>query len=280
VNDRADRVTVLVTGSRGYLGTWVVANLEANGFRVHAFDLSLGDDVGDLPEVLRAAENCTAIVHLAAIPHDEAGTPEDIMATNVLGTWHVLLAARAVGAARVVHLSSAMALGVFQSRVMPTTLPIDDDYEASPLSAYSLSKRLGEILCATTSADGGPVTVCLRSTRIVGPDERGHVGAEVEERVTAHDPICDFAAWVDVRDVAEAVHLALTVPLSGHLTCLLAADDTIAALSPRRLRDEVYASVPWRGGDDAETLVLSTMARAMLGWAPRYRWTTEGDTAP
>jgi len=279
MNPPADRGSVLVTGSRGYLGTWVVANLEANGFLVREFDLSLGDEITDLPSVLGAAEDCGAIVHLAAIPHDDAGTPEDIMATNVLGTWHVLLAARAVGAARVVHLSSAMALGVFQSRVLPTTLPIDDDYEASPVSPYSLSKRLGEILCATTSEDAGPLTVCFRSTRIVGPDERSSVGAEVEERVAAHDPICDFAAWIDVRDVAEAVHLALTVPLTGHLTCLLAADDTIAALSPRQLRDEIYPGVPWRGSDDAETLVLSALARAELGWAPRYRWTTEGDAA-
>ena len=208
MNAPADRVSVLVTGSRGYLGGWVVANLEANGFGVREFDLSLGDGIGDLSSVLRAAVNCASIVHLAAIPHDDAGTPEDIMATNVLGTWHVLLAARAVGAARVVHLSSAMALGVFQSRVMPTTLPIDDDYEASPVSAYSLSKRLGGILCATTSADGGPITVCFRSTRIVGPDERSHVGAEVEAQVAARDPICDFAAWIDVRDVAEAVRLS------------------------------------------------------------------------
>jgi UDP-glucose 4-epimerase len=279
MNPPADRGSVLVTGSRGYLGTWVVANLEANGFRVREFDLPLGDEIGDLPSVLRAAENCGAIVHLAAIPHDDAGTPEDIMATNVLGTWHVLLAAKAVGATRVVHLSSAMALGVFQSRVMPTTLPISDDYEASPVSAYSLSKRLGEILCATTSANGGPQTVCFRSTRIVGPDERSHVRAEVEEQVAAHDPICDFAAWIDVRDVAEAVRLALTAPLAGHLTCLLAADDTIAALSPRQLRDEIYPGVPWCGSDDAETLVLSTLAGAELGWAPRYRWTTEGDAA-
>ena len=279
MNGRVDRRPVLVTGSRGYLGTWVVENLEADGFVVREFDLSLGDEIGDLPGVLRAAEDCSAIVHLAAIPHDDVGTPETIMATNVLGTWHVLLAARAVGAGRVIHLSSAMALGVFQSRVLPARLPIDDDYEASPISPYSLSKRLGEILCATTSAGDGPVTVCLRSTRIVGPDERSDIGTEVEERIAAHDPICDFAAWVDVRDVADAVRLALTVPLTGHVTCILAADDTIAGIPPRQLLTEIYGSVPWNGGNDAATLVRSTVARAELGWAPQYRWTGEGDVA-
>lgn len=276
MSNGADRRAVLVTGSRGYLGTWIVDDLSENGFDVREFDLSLGDDVGDLPRVLRAAEGCSAIVHLAAIPHDDVGTPEAIMATNVLGTWHVLLAAKTVGVGRVIHLSSAMALGVFQSRAMPTRLPIDDDYEAAPVSPYSLSKRLGEILCATTAADGGPLTVCFRSTRIVGPDERSSVGAEVGEQVAAHDPICDFAAWIDVRDVAESVRLALTAPIAGHLTCLLAAADTIAAIPPRRLLTDIYSSVPWYGSDDAETLVQGTVARDALGWVPRYRWASEG----
>jgi UDP-glucose 4-epimerase len=276
MNGRSDRGTVLVTGSRGYLGTWVVANLEADGFGVREFDLSAGDDIGDLSVVLRAAEGCLAIVHLAAIPHDDVGTPATIMATNVLGTWHVLLAARAVAAERVIHLSSAMALGIFQSRAMPDRLPIDDDHEARPISPYSLSKHLGELLCAATSADGGPLTVCLRSTRIVGPDERGDVGEEVEKQVATHDPICDYAAWVDVRDVAEAVRLALTMPLAGHLTCLLAADDTIAAVPPRRLLTDIYGSVSWNDANDAETLVRSTLARDELGWVPRYRWADRG----
>ena len=276
MSDRADRTTVLVTGSRGYLGTWIVDDLEANGFDVREFDLSLGDDIGDLPGVLRAAENCSAIVHLAAIPHDDVGTPETIMATNVLGTWHVLLAARTAGAGRVVHLSSAMALGVFQSRVMPSRLPLDDDYEASPISPYSLSKRLGEILCAATSDDGGPLTVCLRSTRIVGPDERSSVGAEVEGQFAAHDPICDFGAWIDVRDVAEAVRLALTAPLARHITCILCADDTVAALPPGQLLTDIYRDVRWSGDDNTETLVRGTVARDELGWVPRYRWASEG----
>ena len=120
-----------------------------------------------------APPNCSAIVHLAAIPHDDAGTPEAIMATNVLGTWHVLLAAksRRRRASRSTSRAPWPSASSSPGRC-PRRLPIDDDYEASPVSPYSLSKRLGEILCATTRADGGPLTVCFRSTRIVGPDER------------------------------------------------------------------------------------------------------------
>lgn len=279
MNDRFDRGRILVTGSEGYLGRSVGARLASEGFDVREFDLARGDDVLDLPGVLRAADGCSAIVHLAAIPHDDAGTPEAIMATNVLGTWHVLLAARAVRAERIVHLSSAMALGIFQSSVLPDVLPIDDHHAARPVSPYSVSKWLGEILCATVSADDGPLTVCLRSTRIVSPDDRAQVGAEVEARVAARDPICDYAAWIDLRDVADAVRLALTAPLSGHVTCLLAADDTVAAISPHELATEVYGGVPWAGDDDTEALVRSSLARSELGWAPRHRWASEQDAA-
>jgi UDP-glucose 4-epimerase len=51
-------------------------------------------------------------VHLAALAHDSAGSPEQIMAVNVLGTWHVLLAAEAAGAGRVVSFSSAQVFGI------------------------------------------------------------------------------------------------------------------------------------------------------------------------
>lgn len=46
-------------------------------------------DLLDHAAVRRAADGCAAIVHLGAIPNDNAGSPEQIMAVNVLGTWHV-----------------------------------------------------------------------------------------------------------------------------------------------------------------------------------------------
>jgi UDP-glucose 4-epimerase len=47
----------------------------------------------------------TPLVHLAAENGDHA-PPERVMATNLLGTWHVLLAARTAGVRRVVVFSS------------------------------------------------------------------------------------------------------------------------------------------------------------------------------
>lgn len=103
---------ILVTGHRGNVGAPVADFLADSGHEVVGFDLADGPDLLDLAAVRYAAAGCTAIVHLAALAHDTAGSPEQIMAVNVLGTRHVLLAAEAAGVTRVVYFSSAQVLGI------------------------------------------------------------------------------------------------------------------------------------------------------------------------
>ena len=54
-----------------------------------------------------AMRGSDAAVHAGALAHDSAGSPTDIVATNLLGTWHVLVAAETYGLSRVVCFSSA-----------------------------------------------------------------------------------------------------------------------------------------------------------------------------
>ena len=103
---------ILVTGHRGQVGGPVSALLVRLGHEVVGFDRVDGDDLLDPAAVRRAAAGCAAVVHAGALAHDTAGTPEDIMAVNVLGTWHVLLAAEAAGAGRVVYFSSGQVFGL------------------------------------------------------------------------------------------------------------------------------------------------------------------------
>ena len=91
---------VLVTGHRGNVGGPVARQLTSLGHDVTGFDLADGDDLLDLAQVKAAAVGCSAVVHLGAVAHDSLGSPEQIMAVNVLGTWHTLLAAEQAGAHR------------------------------------------------------------------------------------------------------------------------------------------------------------------------------------
>jgi len=272
-------VRVLVTGDRGRVGTVVAAELRSRGHDIAGFDAAGGDDVRDPAAVRRAAAGCRAVVHLAALAHDTAGTPEDIMAVNVLGTWHVLQAAAEAGVERVVHFSSAQALGIAEGERPPDYLPIDDAHPLRASRPYGLSKRLTEELCEGFTDRTGIPTVCLRPVWVC--DQA--IYRRVEDRWRADpssewEPFWEFGAHVDIGDVADAAALALTRPAAGHVRLLLAADDAWTTAPSREMARRLLPDVPWRGGpeydaDPFRSLVDARRAREALGWTPRRRRT-------
>jgi UDP-glucose 4-epimerase len=82
-----------------------------------------------------------------------------------------------------------------------------------------------------------------------------------------------------VRDVADAVDRALTVPLAGHHRMLLCAAD-ISATAPSlvltaRLAPGVPVTDPGRyQADPWAALVDCSAATTTLGWRPAYRWSS------
>lgn len=275
-------VRILITGHRGNVGAPVAQHLAGLGHEIVGFDRADGDDLLDLGQVERAAAGCAAIVHLGALAHDTAGPPEQIMAVNVLGTWHTLLAAEAAGAGRVIHFSSAQALGIAEGERIPDYFPVDDAHPRRAMRPYGLSKCLAEDLCAGHTARTGIPTVSLRPVHVWAPDwYRLRESQWRADPRSEWEPFWEYGAFVDVRDVATAVELAVTVPLTGHHRALLCAAD-IAATRPSldqaaRITPDVtvhdrarYQADPWRA------LVDCSVAEKVLGWRPAYRWSARG----
>jgi nucleoside-diphosphate-sugar epimerase len=152
------------------------------------------------------------------------------MAVNVLGTWHVLLAAEAAAAGRVIHFSSAQVLGIAGGERPPDYLPVSDAHPRRAARAYGLSKVLAEDLCAGFTDRAGIPAVSLRPVMVWDPGM--YQRAEALWRAGPEwTPFWELGAFVDVRDVAGAVQRALAAPLSGHHRALLCAAD-IAATRP------------------------------------------------
>jgi nucleoside-diphosphate-sugar epimerase len=275
-------VRILVTGHRGNVGAPVAAHLERLGHDVAGFDRAGGDDLLDAAAVRAAAAGCAAVVHLGALAHDTAGTPEDIMAVNVLGTWHALLAAEAAGAGRVICFSSAQVLGTAEGERVPDYLPLDDAHPRRAMRPYGLSKALAEDLCAGFTARTGIPTVSLRPVWVWHPGTY----QRVEERWRADPdaewaPFWEFGGFVDVRDVAEAVRLALTVPLAGHHRALLCAADIASTGPSLAMAARLVPGAPVRDpapyrDDPRRALVDCSAAARLLGWRPRYTWAGRG----
>lgn len=219
--------TVLVTGSSGQVGSVVLARLEDAGLLVRGFDLFDGADLRDEQSVRRAACGCDAVVHAGAIAHDRSGTAAEIMATNVLGTWHVLLAAEAARMTRVVYLSSAQVFGFAEGEGTPAYRPVDDAHPLRAARPYGLSKRLAEELCAAWSGRTDIPTVILRPVLILS--DATLAGMTPEQ--------ADLGAFVHVVDVAEAIVQALAVDLDGcHRLTLCGPGDYDTTLARRILQ--------------------------------------------
>jgi len=260
------------------VGAPVVAHLKHLGHDVVGYDRLDGDDLLDSAAVRRAADGCAAVVHAAALAHDSAGSPEDIMAVNVLGTWHVLLAAEAAGARRVVYFSSGQVLGLAEGERLPDYFPVDDAHPRRAMRPYGLSKCLAEDLCAGFTARTGIPTVALRPAWVWDPGMYQRIEAQWQANPASEwTPAWEYGQFVDVRDVADAVQRALDVPMAGHHRMLLCAAD-IAATEPGLVMAGRFApSVPVRDaarfqGDPWRSLFDCSAAARVLGWQPRYQW--------
>ena len=200
------------------------------------------------------------------------------MAVNVLGTWHVLLAAAAAGVSRVISFSSAQVFGIAEGERLPDYFPVDDAHPRRAMRPYGLSKRLGEDLCEGFTRRTGIATICLRPVAVWDEAQYGHVRHQwrIQPR-SEWEPYWEYGAFVDVRDVAAAVEQALTVPLDGHHRALLCAT-SIAATRPSlelaaRLAPHVPVTDPDRyRADPWAALIDCSAAAATLGWRATRQW--------
>ena len=199
---------VLITGAAGALGralrqagTALASHVRltdraaSQGLAAHEEDRPC--NLNDMAGVLAAVEGCDAIVHMGAQSTESSW--DDILQSNIVGTYNVYEAARRQGVKRIVYASSIHAIGYYErTQVVDATMPTRPD------SLYGVSKTFGENLASYYFDKFGIESVCLRiGTSIAEPKDRRHL-----------------ITWISYGDMRRLVQCCLEAPRVGFLVCL------------------------------------------------------------
>ncbi len=218
----------LITGGRGFVGTWLADHLRELGDDVVAIDREVEiTDPSALLEAMSAAAP-DAVYHLAAMTHvgQSWDEPLQVLEVNIMGTAAVLAAARQCGTdPRVLVTSSAEVYGAVTD---PDLLPLDERSPTAPLTPYAASKLAAEALVAQAHLGHGQHVITVRPFNHIGPGQTPNFAVpalakrivEADRRGIPTIPVGNLSArrdFTDVRDVVRAYRLLVETGTPGEV---------------------------------------------------------------
>src|SRR5256886_11227455 len=174
---------VLVTGGAGYVGSVMVPQLLANGYRVTVYDIlffgreGLPDhpnlkviegDIRDPPRLATALEGIDVVLHLACISNDPSFELDEGLSKTINYDCFepLVVAAKAARVKRFVYASSSSVYGVSDRP------DVTEDHPLVPLTLYNKYKGMCEPLLRKHTTDDfvgvtfRPATVCGYAPRL------------------------------------------------------------------------------------------------------------------
>ena len=220
---------VAVTGATGFVGRWLVPELERAGHVVAAAPSHGELDIRDTAAVRRWIEHVSpeSIVHLAAVSFGPAAeaSPDSALAITVGGTVALLEAIVASGGRPTLLVTGSSDV---YGAPDPSDLPLREMSPLRPSRAYAMTKIAQECIAEAYSARHGFRVVVSRSFNHTGPGQRTDfvvpalarrlldlsAGRTDRLRVGNLDVRRDF---LDVRDVVVAYRLLLEGVTNGKI---------------------------------------------------------------
>ena len=203
--------TWVVTGGAGRIATCLRGELAASvrELRVvdvapvaaeHTNEVATIADVRDQAAMDAVVKGADGVLHLGGIP-DEADF-HDLVSVNIVGTQHVLEAARRNGARRVVLASTNRVTGFY-----PSSVVVDPEMPPRPDGFYGVSKVAVEAL-GRLYADKFDVAVA--SVRIGSFEDKPHEGRHLSTWLSPSDCLAAVLAAMSTPDLTYTVFYAVS----------------------------------------------------------------------
>lgn len=265
-------MTVLVTGTTGFIGSALVPALRAQRCTVR----TVRGDLTDPKVARRAVRGIDAVIHLAsdsrvnyAIAH-----PFDVIGRNTLMLGNLLEAIQnSTRRPLIIFASTDRMYGATRRRMVAESEP------PYPIEPYTASKIIGEILLKSYEHTSGIPWISLRMDGVYGPGQPARMFiADVIVKMLAGKTVKvgDLSVsknFVYVGDVVNAFLRALRAPRHARNQCYsiggaehVSLRDIIRLLGVRTRYD---ASLVRTKGAEVRAFRLNlSKARRLLGWRP------------
>jgi nucleoside-diphosphate-sugar epimerase len=291
-------VKVLCTGACGYVGSYLVPHLLADGHEVVAYDLGwFGDgylprdngnlrlvfaDIRDVPRLDQELRGVDAVLHLACVSNDHSCQLDEALSTeiNYNAFEPLVLAAKRAGVRRFVYCSSSSVYGVSDAT------DVREDHPLVPLTLYNRYKGMCEPLLFKHQSDNFEC-VTIRPATVCGYAPRMRFDLTVNI-ITAHAVLKKLITVfggkqrrpnLHIKDMVACYKLLLTAPaekIQGqtfNVGCQNMKVSEIAELARQVVKTELGIDAAIQTTESTDTRsyhVNSDKIKDVLGFVPKH----------
>ena len=264
---------ILVTGSKGFLGSYVVNLLKERGHEVSEYDIIDGYDIFDQKKFESMVEGHDLCIHLAAVAdlYEAESDPSNCYSINIEGA-EIVGRACSKQSTRLLFVSTVCAYGNNGFLVQ------DEDTPLAPSEVYAESKMIAEQ--RLKDIDGLDLRI-VRPATFYGPGMRSSLAVSVfihrilnGEKIQVHGSGKQTRCYTHVEDIAKGI---LLIVESWPSECVYNVSyeksysvlDLIKSIESVLSMEAKIEFVNDRKGQIHQS-VISSARLIELGWKPRF----------
>ena len=274
---------IVITGTAGLLGPYVVDHFLKAGYDVLSVDLNQPKelkcrqwtvDLNDLGQVYGMLEGAYGVIHLAAIPRADIYPNATTYQNNVIGSYNIMEASGQIGIKKVVIASSECAYGLCFAKedLVPQYVPVDELHPAWAEDCYGLAKIAAEVTAEGMHRRYGSQIISFRLGNIITPEMYNQIFPGFIN--DTYIRMRNLWNYIDARDIATACQRAIEVDGLGAEVMNIGADDNCQAIKSIDLVKAEFPNLTDIRSDinEYQPIYCNKKAKEMLDWRPVHFW--------